>query len=333
MKGVIQMETAQLKPFRWCFIGTGLLGTKVAKQIRESGRHLVTACWSRNAESRRAFAAEHHCKAYESAAEAISAPDVDGVYVVTPHNAHFRFVKEALELGKPVLCEKPFTVEAADTAALIGIAAERELYLCEAMWTWFAPGALQVKKWLDDGEIGTPRTAKFTYCCNSLGYASRIGDPARAGGALLDIGIYPVTYAYRLWGKPEKMECTANIQNGVDLEDHILFTYPSGLTVDIRTSAIDKVGDETMEIIGDQGSIVCDAYHHSSEAQLKRAGRLPVSTGFGFHTYLREFDVTAEEIRRGLKESEYVPLHFTLEIMELMDEIRGQIGLSYDCLE
>ena len=107
-----------MEKFRWCFIGTGKLGHQVAGQLLASGRHEIVSCYTRNMDNAKAFAEEFHCKAYGSAEESILADGVEGVYVVTPHNAHFRYVKEALELGKPVLCEKAFTVTAEELSLI-----------------------------------------------------------------------------------------------------------------------------------------------------------------------------------------------------------------------
>lgn len=150
-----------MEKFRWCFIGTGKLGHQVAGQLLASGRHEIVSCYTRNMDNAKAFAEEFHCKAYGSAEEAILADGVEGVYVVTPHNAHFRYVKEALELGKPVLCEKAFTVTAEETDSLIALAREKKVYLAEAMWTWFSPAANQVKLWLMEDKLGKVTDAKL----------------------------------------------------------------------------------------------------------------------------------------------------------------------------
>lgn len=169
---------------------------------------------------------------------------MEGVYVVTPHNAHFRYVKEALELGKPVLCEKAFTVTAEETDSLIALAREKKVYLAEAMWTWFSPAANQVKLWLMEDKLGKVTDANFTYHMKSVKYAPRVSDPKRAGGALLDITIYPITYAYRLWGYPVKIESSGTIENGIDYGEDVMLTFENGLTARISASIVDMKGLE-----------------------------------------------------------------------------------------
>ena len=322
--------------FKWCFIGTGTLAKTVAKQLQQSGEHEIVSCYTRDLSKGQAFAAQFGGTAYASAAEAITAPGVEGVYVVTPHNAHYRFVKQALELGKPVLCEKAFTVTARETDELIALAREKGLYLCEAMWTWFSPSANQVKKWIDEEKIGHISKAHFTYHMKSINYAPRVSDPKRAGGALLDVTIYPVTYAYRLWGLPETIESTGHIENGIDHGEDILFTYPNGLKVTISASIVDMKGFEKMRIEGEKGKIEAMVYHAMNGVTC-RLGFLKKETFKGpgpkVNSYLDEFNTVAREIRAGLTESKMVPLQATSDVMHILDTVAKQIGLTYTDLE
>lgn len=324
-----------MSKFGWCFIGTGTLANHVAEEILSCGRHKIVSCYTRSAEKCKAFAERFGCKAAVSAEEAMQADGVEGVYIVTPHNAHFRYAKQALELGKPVLCEKAFTVEGKETDELIALAKEKNVYLCEAMWTWFAKPANLVKKWISEGEIGKVQEADFTYCMNSINYAPRVADPRRAGGALLDITIYPVTYAYRLFGYPASIESKGHIENGVDYWDEVKMTFPAGEKVSIRASIVDFDGLEQMDIKGEKGHVRAPFYHCGNEAVCQRDG-LEEETckgegeGIG---YLPEFDIVSEEIREGLKESRMVPLKCTSDVMHILDTIRTQIGLVYTELE
>lgn len=261
---------------------------------------------------------------------------MEGVYVVTPHNAHYRFVKLALELGKPVLCEKAFTVTAQETDALIALAREKGIYLCEAMWTWFSASANQTKKWLEEGKIGPVSHADFTYHMKSINYAKRVADPKRAGGALLDITIYPITYAYRLWGMPEGIESTGHLQNGIDYSEDVVLHYPDGLRVDISASIVDFKGFEKMRIQGAQGRIEASMYHCMNGVTCSKGPfRKETFRGPGpkLNSYLDEFDTVAREIRAGQTESTMVPLQATSDVMHILDTVRQEIGLVYTDLE
>lgn len=322
--------------FNWCFIGTGTLANQVAQQLHSSGRHKVVSCYTRNYEKCKFFGEKFGAAAFENPEDAITAEGVDGVYVVTPHNAHFRFVKQALELGKPVLCEKAFTVTAAETDELIALAREKGVYLAEAMWTWFSPAAKRVKDWVTQGSIGKVSRADFTYHMKSVNYAPRVSDPRRAGGALLDVTIYPITYAYRLFGYPVKIESCGTLSNGIDLSEDITLTFPNGVTANISASIVDMKGFERMTIHGETGKITAPLYHALNIATLHRnLFKKQVFKGPGpfINSYLNEFDTVAQEIRSGLMESTMVPLQATSDVMHILDTIRAQIGLTYPDLE
>lgn len=324
-----------MNKFRWCFIGAGSLAKTVASQLNKSGRHEIVSCYTRDYNKCKAFAEKYGGIAYDTAEKAITADGVDGVYIVTPHNAHYRYAKLALNLGKPVFCEKAFTVTADETDELIALAREENQYLCEAMWTWFSPAANQTKKWIDEEKIGKILSTDFTYHVNIIGGAERVRDPRRAGGALLDITVYPITYAYRLWGIPEKLESVAVMKNGIDVSEEIVFFYP-GFKVNISASIADFKGLEKMRIKGEKGEIKAPFYHAYNSVTCKKSlfskekfkGRGPK-----INSYLDEFDTVAAEIREGLKESRMVPLKATSDVMHLLDEVRSQIGLDYDDLE
>lgn len=319
--------------FNWCFIGAGKLAYIVAEQIQETGRHKIVSCYTRNFDKCKVFCDKFDAKAYEDAKDAISDPRVDGVYIVTTHNAHYKFAKLALELGKPVFCEKAFTVTGVETDELIALAKEKKLYLAEAMWTWFCPAANMTHEWVTKNEIGYIKRARFTQRTNGINYAPRVGDPKRAGGALLDITVYPITYAYRLFGYPKKIEAIGIIENGIDISEEIIFTYDS-FTVTISTSLVDDEG-EMMRIEGERGVITSPWFHLKNLVNVTKEGHTISFSGDGSedNTYIDEFDIAANEIKEGLLESRMVPLKATSDVMHIMDEIGKKIGLVYDSLE
>lgn len=324
------------RKFNWCFIGTGTLAKQVAGQLLKSGRHAIVSCYTRNFDRCKAFAEKFQATACESAEDAICTEGVDGVYVVTPHNAHFRYVKLALELGKPVLCEKAFTVTAKETDELIEIAKEKNVFLCEAMWTWFSPAANKVREWVENNALGKIDHADFTYHMNSVNYAPRVSDPKRAGGALLDITIYPITYAYRLFGYPTEIESTGRIENGIDLGEDITMRFENGVTANISASIVDMKGFEKMTIHGEKGKISALLYHARNKVILNRglfARTVFKGPGPLINSYLDEFDTVAREIREGKAESSMVPLKATSDVMHILDTVREQIGLDYPDLE
>ena len=324
-----------LKPFNWYFIGTGQLAHIVAKQLLSSGRHKILSCYTRNYDKGLAFASSFGAKAYQTPEEAMKAEGVDGVYIVTPHNAHFRYAKMALLLDLPTFCEKPFTVKAEETNELIRLARSRGVFLAEAMWTWYSPAANKAREWIIENKLGKIEYVKFTYHMHSSSYAPRVTDPKRAGGALLDIGVYPITYAYRLFGKPNTVDAIGWIDNGIDTSDEIVFHY-DGFDVHISISIKDWKGLEKMKIVGEKGSLSSYFYHFSNKLTYRRGLlKREVFRGKGprFNSYVDEFDSVVEDIRQGHIESSMVPLEATYDVMVLMDEIRSLIGLEYNELE
>ncbi|MBQ6544405.1 MAG: Gfo/Idh/MocA family oxidoreductase [Lachnospiraceae bacterium] len=316
------------KAFGWAFIGAGKLGTQVAKQITASGRHRIVSVYVRNAENRAAFADKHGALAAATPEEAMTAEGVDGVYIVTPHTSHFEYAKQALELGKPVLCEKPVSTDAQKVAELIRLSEEKGVYFTEGMWTWFSPIANQIKAWFDAGEYGELAKFRMLYHLKSINYAPRVSDPKLGGGAILDIGIYPVTYAYRLLGKPERIECSGTIARGIDTDEEIRLYYPGGVVCEISNSILDMKGLERLTIEGTKASTDLMFYHSANSVKLKRRGEKDVSfTGSG--GFVNEFDLVAAEIGEGLTESRFVPHEATLGVMEILDECRRQMNLIY----
>ncbi len=316
------------KAFQWCFIGAGGLANTVAKSILPSGRHRITSVYTRRLEKGQAFAKKYHATAYESAKEAISAPGVDAVYIVTPHNSHYDYARLALSLGKPVLCEKPFTITAKETQELFAYAAEQKLYLTEAMWTWFAPAANRVKTWLDNGEFGTIESLDISYHTDLRGRGGRWTSPNQAGGALLDIGVYPITYLYRLFGYPVRTECAGTLEAGIDMCEDVTMTFENGLTCTATISMKDFKGLERLRINGSAAKVDIPFYHAANGAKLVRKhGKNEKVKGSGW--YLNEFDLVSVEIREGLTQSRLVPPSATLDVMRIMDDCRRQLNLIY----
>ena len=188
--------------------------------------------------------------------------------------------------------------------------------------------ANQVKAWLDAGEYGEIESAYFNYHLRSMGYAPRVADPNLAGGTLLDIGIYGLTYAYRLFGKPEKIRCLGDLQGGVDTGERISLYYPGGRVFTVDSSIVNLKGLERMVLQGTEGSTSLWFFHGPRRVKLKRKGaKSLVFKGDG--SYLNEFDIVSSEIWEGLKESRCVPHQATLDVMEMMDECRRQMHLVY----
>ena len=202
-----------------------------------------------------------------------------------------------MELGKPVLCEKAFTTDAKQAKELFALAEEKGLYLAEAMWTWFSPVANKVKEWLDSGELGDIKRVKTNYHMDVRKYADRLTDPKRAGGALLDSGVYPITSLSRLFGKPVSVAGKGVLKDGLDMEENVDLTFVNGRTCRASISIHDWWGLERFAVVGTKAKITVPWFHQAKQASLKRKHG-PNEDFRGDGSYLNEFDLVAEEIRR-----------------------------------
>lgn len=312
--------------FRWAYIGSGSIANSTAKDITR-GDHEVVSVFSRNRAKAEDFAARYGADACSDFDSAVNRADVDGVYIATPHTAHVDYAVRAMEHGKPVLCEKPVGVCLKDADKMIEASKENGVYFCEAMWTWFSDVALTVKRWVQGGEIGKIKNVLIHYAFPGIMMpkTSRVRLPETAGGALLDIGIYPITYCYNLFGVPERVECKGKIQKGIDVAETVVLHY-GGFRCTLKMSL--RRARETCVIRGTDGKITFPGFFHTaSKAVLHNKNG---KTAFEGRTdYLTEFTRAAREIRSGKTESEYIPFEATRECMKIMDECRRQMNLVY----
>ncbi|MBR2953277.1 MAG: Gfo/Idh/MocA family oxidoreductase [Clostridia bacterium] len=312
--------------FRWAYIGSGGIAKSTAMNIKK-GNHKIVSVYSRTFSKAKDFAEKYGATAFENFESAVNRSDVDAVYIATPHTSHVEYAVKAMKMGKPVLCEKPVGVSVKDVDILLNTAKETDTYFCEAMWTWFSPVALKVKEWVQSGEIGEVKEVVINYAFPGIMMSkdSRVLMPETAGGALLDIGIYPITYCYNLFGVPKGIKCDGEIKDGIDIAETVVLDY--GKFKCTLNMSLCKL-KENCKIIGAKGSINLPIFFHmASKAILKNGINRKVFRGKT--DYLTEFNCVAEEIRQGKKESSYIPFEATRECMEIMDECRRQMNLVY----
>ncbi|MBQ0071596.1 MAG: Gfo/Idh/MocA family oxidoreductase, partial [Spirochaetales bacterium] len=287
------------KTFGWAFIGTGTLARGIVGSIMEGGRHKVVSAYSRNRERLVSFTSK--CGAYPalSVEDAILQDGVDCVHISVTNESHYSVAMECLEKGKHVLLEKPFTITADETIALIQKAKEKGVYLAEAMWTWFGDVSYSVKKIFDEGRLGELKSVEMAFAEYSIGYAPRVSDPLLGGGAVLDIGIYPITYAYRVFGMPEKILCSGTVEGGIDTKEDITFVYKD-FSVHMFVSIVDRKGNYLVAE-GEKGTLTIPKFSTCNPGILKIGDEiifLPGGRG-----YVDEFDRVADEIEECLLES------------------------------
>ena len=319
-----------MKPFGWAFIGYGGIAETVAKALLNSD-HRIAAVYGRTLPKAEAFAENYGAKAYDALEEALADQNVAAVYIATPNDTHAYFTEQCILRGKPVLCEKPFSMNAAEAERILKLARKKSVYVAEAMWTWHGPVSLQVRDWIKDGKIGEITGIEATYAFPMLRKKdphSRLLDPARGGGALMDIGVYPVRYVYELFGLPEAVTCKGETYNGVDVEETVSMRY-KGFTAELFVSFRSLKG-EKMVIRGTKGSITIPFFHMATKARLKGENRAAAAVKGGMRgLYRREFDDAAAEIRARKQESGLIPHRGTLDVMRLMDDCRRQMGVVF----
>lgn len=315
-----------MEKFRWAYVGSGNIAKSTANQIVK-GDHQITAVFSRNKEKAELFAQKYGAKAFDDYDKLLEAGCFDALYVATPHTSHVEYAVRAMKKGIPVLCEKPVGVCLEDVNTLVECAKENDVYFAEAMWTWFSDVALNVKKWVNDGKIGDTKTVEINYAFPGIlmPKTSRVLTPETAGGALLDIGIYPITYCCNIFGYPKNIECKGKLKNGIDISERVTLNY-DGFSCVLNMSLCYL--KENAIIKGTKGSVSLPTFFHMADrAILKNENGKQVFKGKT--DYLVEFTRVAQEIREGKKESNYIPFSSTVATMKIMDECRKQMNLVY----
>jgi predicted dehydrogenase len=321
------------RPVRWGILATGWISTTLVDEIRRTPDCEVVAVGSRTEESARRFATAHGIATAHSSYDALIEDDhVDVVYVGASHVAHFPAVRHCLEVGRPVLCEKPFTVDAAQTEELVRRARVADVFLMEAMWMRCQPGFAELAAVLSSGEIGEVRHLRA-----ALGFvtpaerADRLLDPDQAGGALLDVGVYPISLAVATLGPPVEIRALGHLEGGVDRNVVVAMAYPNGATAALAGTFEAEI-DASAVFAGTAGRVVIDEPMNEIRAfTVSGAGRpsrrvVPAFEGRG---YVHEIAEVVRCLRAGLGESPLVPLDDSIAVMRILDECRRQIGLTY----
>ncbi|QKJ18989.1 Gfo/Idh/MocA family protein [Microbacterium hominis] len=319
---------------RWGILATGGIAHAFTRDLRTAGL-TVTAVGSRRAEAAQAFAAEFGIPNVHDSYEALVAdPEVDIVYIATPHPMHRDNAVLALTHGKHVLVEKPFTLTALEAAEVREVAAARGLLAMEAMWTRYLPHMIRIREIIAAGTLGEIRvvTADHTQRISS-DPTHRLNALELGGGALLDLGIYPVSFAWDILGAPTAIAAVARLgETGADTEVATILTHASG-ALSTSISASRSVGPNTAAIVGAEARIEIDPVWYTPTSF-----RVVAPDGTVLEEYRSDIAgrgmqfqaIAAEElIAAGRTDGEILPIDETVAIMGTLDDIRGQIGLRY----
>lgn len=319
--------------FRIGIIGAGHIAEKMATTLHGMDGVEAYAVASRQLERAQEFASRRDFrKAYGSYEALADDPDVDLIYIATPHSLHYRHVKMCLEKGKPVLCEKAFMANAREAADAIRISEGKGVFLAEAIWTRYMPFRQTVKDLIDGGAIGRTRllTAHLGY---PVAGKERIIRPELGGGALLDLGVYAINFALMNFGDDIRKISSSCIKSetGVDLQDSITFEYGDGRMAQLMATACCS-NDRQGIINGEKGYIVLDNINNPLKADIYSSDHILVDTQYapqqitGF-----EYQVQAciDAIREGKTETCFMPHRESLRVMEIMDSLRNEWGVKF----
>lgn len=321
------------KNYNWGIIGCGGIANKFAPDLVLNASASIAAVASRSLEKAHAFADKHGVKkAYGSYQELFNDPTIDIVYIATPHVSHAALSIEALKHGKHVLCEKPLAINAKETEEIIATAKKQKRFFMEALWTRFNPTFLKVKSLIDDNHIGAIQNinADFAFKSNHP-IEGRLFNINLGGGALLDIGIYPVFLSYALLGKPKNIIATSKFheQTGCDIQTSIILQYDNAQA--ILYCGLTSNSDMTARISATNGNIhIEDRWHQSDHYTVIKEHEnctyhLPKTGGGYFH----EIEECHKCLDNNQIESKLWSHQNSLELITLLDEIREQIGLKY----
>jgi predicted dehydrogenase len=323
-----------MKKIQWGIMGAGGISEKFASDLSHSTEGELLAVASKTPGKAEKFADKYKApKVYTSYEDFVADPEIDIVYIGTLHPMHKEGVLLCLNAGKAVLCEKPFMMNAEETAEVIQAAKDNNVFLMEAMWTRYLPPVVQAREWIKEGQIGEVQmlTANFGF---NFGWdpGHRLLDKKLGGGALLDAGIYPISFASMIFGQqPSRISSNAHIgETGVDERFSALFEYEGGQTALLSGGVLLRTSNDAF-IYGTKGYIHLTDFLFGAGAALHIPNEEPVEIKKKPETlgYIFEAEEAMRCLREGHKESAIMPLNETLEIMKTVDTLRGQWGLEY----
>ena len=329
-------DPADAPPLRWGVVAPGGIAATMVEALHRFTRQRVVAVGSRSAERGRAFANRFGIGRAHDSYEALAAdPEVDAVYVASPHSHHREHALLAIAAGKHVLVEKAFTRNAAEAREVVGAARSAGIACVEAMWTRFLPSTDVVRQLLADGALGDVETVSADHGqWFALDPASRLFAPELAGGALLDLGIYPVSFAAFVLGAPTSVVARGTVTGtGVDRQVSAVLGSPSGAQAVVNTTLAART-PTVAAISGSRARIELDGPFYvprrvrlvDRDGAVAESGRPRIEGHLGL---CHEAAHLAQLVADGATESPLLPLAETVSIMETLDEIRSQVGVSY----
>ncbi len=319
------------RPLRWGIASTGSIAASMCEALGTLPDAEIVAVGSRTQDAADAFARRFAIPRAHGSYDALWADDdVDIVYVASPHSHHHAMTIAALDAGRHVLCEKAFAINAAQARDMVDAARRNDRFLMEAMWTWFIPAVVDIRRRVLDGEIGEVKVIEANFAIPVSDPDGRHRRIDLAGGAMLDIGIYPVSFARFLAGDPVEAKVSGSLgDTGVDATVGGVVTFANGALGVFHTS-FDMMSSLRASVYGTLGRIDVDApFWYPSGFTVRLTGDEPVHIDMAHQGLAHEAAHAMERIRAGHRESNVIPLTTTVSTMELLDDIRAQLGVVY----
>jgi len=319
--------------FNWGILGPGGIAKAFAEDLKRLDGHSIAAVGSRTLSNAQSFANTFGGTAYGSYEELVADPQVDAIYVATPHPAHKENVILALNAGKPVLCEKPFAVNAAEAQQMVDAAQKNGVALMEAMWARFLPHYAQVREIIQSGVLGKIHTIQADHGQRLADQnIPRLVEPSLAGGALLDLGIYPVSFAHMILGNPSKITSSAVLTDkGVDAQTSMIFDYADGAQAVLNTTMIEQTPCRAV-VAGLNGWLEIDRTFYnpaSMRVVLNDGTTTEYPSSYVGHGLREQAEVFKQLVTSGQRQSQILNWQDTVDIMKTLDQVRSQIGLKY----
>ena len=320
--------------FNWGIIGTGGIANAFAKDLSYLKDHRIAAVGSRTIINAQNFASKYSgCVGYASYSELVEDATLDGIYIATPQNFHVEHTILALDAGKPVLCEKPFAINTSEVELMVNTAIQNQLTLIEAMWTRFLPHIEIVRKIIESGVLGNIHTLQADHGQHlSESNKPRLWEPALGGGALLDLGIYVVSFAHLILGVPDKITAKSNFTDkGVDEQTSAIFEYKNGAQAILNTTLRNSTPCRAI-VSGVNGWLEIDRTFYNPAAMrvvLHDGTKTEYPNNYKGHGLREQAIEFSRCVRSGLIESPLMPHSESIAVMRSMDEIRRKIGLHY----